>query len=375
MHDHACDDVICKPLIRTEKGNPDVTPDRRECTKFYFRSPLGQTKRGFSQDSDDLPNKKIQQSHSDTYVELNKDKFNLKHHPHPPLYFSPPLVNRISRAGETSISPVRSLLRRKRSKSLDEVTQNITNGKHTQDNQGAKTSLHQSSHQGRKIKSSTGVEFGGVNILGSNNGESPGSEESWRNNFLLSGISRHQIPSNIFRPETYSEYDFTLHDPESEMVLEILFPSNSNTTFGLPRSVTPFEDYEKRYWHLVLNAISTEMVAPISEDLIKGTHRKIPRQLLLNFKAILAELDQVSFTVRLKFITVFNSEITLCMETAGSYFVIALVPSLFFGGKPDEMCILLLLQNGCNLSQFALQDEILQLKHKHRLLRVWQFHV
>ena len=59
-------------------------------------------------------------------------------------------------------------------------------------------------------------------------------------------------------------------------------------------------------------------------------------------------------------------------------FVIALVPGLLFGGKPDETCCHSVVASKwlkTRVSQFALQDEILQLKHRQRLLRVWQFNV
>ena len=48
---------------------------------------------------------------------------------------------------------------------------------------------------------------------------------------------------------------------------------------------------------------------------------------------------------------------------------------LLVGNQPRRVAILLLLQNGWKLGQFALKDEILELKHKHRLLRAWQFNV
>ena len=56
-------------------------------------------------------------------------------------------------------------------------------------------------------------------------------------------------------------------------------------------------------------------------------------------------------------------------------FVIALVPGLLYGREPDETCCHSVVASKWLKIKSALQDEILQLKHKQRLLRVWQFNV
>ena len=121
----------------------------------------------------------------------------------------------------------------------------------------------------------------------------PSSAESWRDRYLSSGVTKSQIPSQMGRTETFSECDFTLHDPDSLSVLDISFPSNSNSTFGLPRSVTPADSEIERYMKLVENSIADHMVAPISNKLVAKTHENVPKQLMKNFKSIVKDLDEV----------------------------------------------------------------------------------
>lgn len=121
----------------------------------------------------------------------------------------------------------------------------------------------------------------------------PSSAESWRDVYLSSGVTKSQIPSQMGRAETFSDCDFTLHDPDSLSVLDISFPSNSNPTFGLPRSVTPADSEIERYMKLVENSIADHMVAPISNELVAKTHENVPKQLMKNFKSIIKDLDEV----------------------------------------------------------------------------------
>lgn len=121
------------------------------------------------------------------------------------------------------------------------------------------------------------------------------SPESRRDTCMFSGVRKDQIPSGIGHFETYSDCDFTMHDPESLSALEISFPPNSNATFGLPRSVVPPETYADRYCSLVQNSIPDYMVAAISEQLVVGTHSMVPRFLVMNFKGLVKDLDKVWF--------------------------------------------------------------------------------
>ena len=116
---------------------------------------------------------------------------------------------------------------------------------------------------------------------------------SWRDAYHPSGVARNQIPSQVGEPEVFSEYDLTQHDPLCQSVLNITFPSNGNPTLGLPRSVVPHELELERYSHLVGTSIPDHMVAPISDMLVKGTHKNLPKQLTEQFKGVLKELDEV----------------------------------------------------------------------------------
>ena len=119
------------------------------------------------------------------------------------------------------------------------------------------------------------------------------SVKSWRDTYHLSGVPRKQIPSQIGESEVFSEYDLTQHDPLCQSVLDITFPSNGNPTLGLPRSVVPNDSELERYAHLVETSIPDHMVAPISDNLVKGTHRNISKQLIGNFRGVLKLLDEV----------------------------------------------------------------------------------
>ena len=120
------------------------------------------------------------------------------------------------------------------------------------------------------------------------------SVKSWRDAHQLSGVTKEQIPSQIGESEDFSEYDLTQHDPLCQSALEITFPSNGNPTLGLPRSVVPNDSELERYARLVETSIPEIMVAPISDRLVKGTHRNVPKQLTEHFKGYLKELDEVS---------------------------------------------------------------------------------
>lgn len=120
------------------------------------------------------------------------------------------------------------------------------------------------------------------------------SSKSSKEMFPLSGLTQRQIPSQIGQPETYSECDLTLHEPDCQAVLDICFPSNGNPTLGLPRSVAPHDSQLDRYTSLVDNSIPDHMVAPISKMMVDGTHRNVPKQLMERFKSFLKDLDDVS---------------------------------------------------------------------------------
>ena len=63
-----------------------------------------------------------------------------------------------------------------------------------------------------------------------------------------------------------------------------------------------------------------------------------------------------------------------CHTNSGQLFCNCPRSGPFFGGKPDETgCHSVVASTWRNLSQFALQDEILQLKHKQKLLRAYSF--
>lgn len=119
------------------------------------------------------------------------------------------------------------------------------------------------------------------------------SVKSWRDAYQLSGMTKRQIPSQLGESEGFSEYDLTQHDPLCQSALEITFPSNGNPTLGLPRSVVPNDSELERYARLVETSIPDFTVAPISDMLVQGTHRNVPKQLIEHFKGFLKELDEV----------------------------------------------------------------------------------
>ena len=135
---------------------------------------------------------------------------------------------------------------------------------------------------------------------------------SWRDTYHPSGVARNQIPSQIGEPEVFSEYDLTQQDPLCQSVLNITFPSNGNPTLGLPRSVVPNEPELERYSHLVGTSIPDHMVAPISDMLVKGTHKNLPKQLTEQFRGVLKELDEVRHACSTLSETMFH----ICMYSA-----------------------------------------------------------
>eukprot|EP00795_Rhopilema_esculentum_P000293 gene293-9945_t len=209
---------------------------------------------------------------------INQSKQNLKRHTHPPLYDPVPLADRLGKVPHIEQSTI-SKTRVIKPKPPDEQKA--------------------PGHHGRplpKIGNTQG--FGGNKISNDGNIEAansrPHTPESWRDMYLLSGVSKTQIPSQIGKHESFSECDFTEHDPESMSVIEISFPSNMNPTFGLPRSVTPHEPDLERYSKLIESSIADHMVAPISDELVAGTHRNLPKPLIKNFKGVLKELDEAA---------------------------------------------------------------------------------
>eukprot|EP00794_Sanderia_malayensis_P006878 gene6878-7653_t len=210
------------------------------------------------------------------------------HRRHPPLYDPVPITNRVDKFHGTNAKGSASVQSQLQPKPPEEQRRSSS---HIHSKVSSIASGGKASKQHTKDNDDTGVPLNGspstANIVKS------GTVESTRDQ-LSSGLLKTQIPSAIGRMRTFSEFDFTSHDPESLSVLEVVFPLTSNATFGLPRSATPLDTEADRYWSLVENSISGDSVAKISEQLVTGTHGKVHKSLLKNFAKVGAEFDKAA---------------------------------------------------------------------------------
>ena len=108
----------------------------------------------------------------------------------------------------------------------------------------------------------------------------------------LSVFENIASPADSSSPVSQDPHEY---DALTFSVLEIHFPPATTPTLGLPRPSVPPESQVKRYYSLVENAISDQMVAPLSKEWIKKTHDFIPKSLKIDFKETLDMLDEVRF--------------------------------------------------------------------------------
>lgn len=97
-------------------------------------------------------------------------------------------------------------------------------------------------------------------------------------------------PADSTTPTTQDSREY---DAITLSVLRIHFPPATTPTLGLPRPALPPESQAQRYYNLVENAISDQMVAPLSKEWRKKTHDFLPKNLRNLYKETLNILDEV----------------------------------------------------------------------------------